>query len=83
MTSVLANIPFPTMQPMFKGQPLTPEEQAHLAAFLQAAAAQQPRQATTQLGLLALVGFVVLMVLAQIVWRRRLQTVRRPLVGEA
>ncbi len=83
MASVLAAPPFPTMKPIFDNQPLTPEEQADLAAFLKTAAARQPTQATGQLGLLALVVFVVLMVLAQVVWRRRLQAVRRPLVGKA
>jgi len=83
MASVLAAPPFPTMKPIFDSRPMIPDEQANLTAFLKTTATRQPSQATGQLGLLALVVFVVLMVLAQVVWRRRLQAVRRPMVEQA
>lgn len=83
MASVLAAPPFPAMKPIYDNHPMTPEEQANLAAFLKTTAAQQPNRATGQLGGLAVGGFAVLMVLAQVVWRRRLQAVRRPMVEQA
>jgi len=87
ITSILADLPFPTMRPLYEDRPLTPEEQAHLKAFLQAAAqqSQQPTQiqVTGQLVVLALLGFLVLMILGQVAWWRRLRGVRRPLVEQA
>jgi mono/diheme cytochrome c family protein len=84
VAAVLADIPFPTMKPIFDARPLTAEEQADLRTFLKMAAGRQPaRQTTPQLGLLAGGGFVVLLLLAQVVWRRRLRGVRRPLVERA
>lgn len=35
LSSSLATLPFPTMQGIFTGRPLTPEEQAHLFAYFQ------------------------------------------------
>lgn len=81
LVSVLANMPFPTMNPIFSKRLLTPEEQAHLRAFLQQAVAERPTQAVGQLALLAVAGLVVLLVLAHLIWRHRLTAVRRPLVG--
>jgi len=87
LASLLSTIPLPTMNPIFGPQglsPLTPEEQANLRAFLQqAAVAERPTDAIVQLTLLAVGGMVVLLVLAQIFWRRRLTAVRQPLVGRA
>lgn len=82
LASVLSTSPFPTMQPIFSDRPLTPEEQAHLGAFLRAASSHQPAQATWQLGALTVAGFIGLIALAQVVWRRRLRGVRRPLLEQ-
>ena len=82
LLSVLATLPFPSMASIYDNRPLTPEEQVDLKAFLRVASAQQPTRSTGQLGLLALGGFLALMVLAQVVWRRRLRGVRRPLVEQ-
>ncbi len=83
LAGVLADLGFPTMAPIYKDRPLTPEEQTHLRTFLQKAASRRPTRPTGQFGLLALGGFLVLMVLAQIVWRRRLRRVRQSLVEQA
>lgn len=85
LASMLETSPMPTMNPIFGPQglrPLTPQEQADLRVFLQAASvAERPSDAVIQLALLSVVGTVALLVLAQVFWRRRLTAVRRPLVA--
>lgn len=80
LASVLATMPFPTMQPIFGERPLTPPEQADVRAFLGQAVAARPSRAIGQLTLLALAGAVVLLVSTHAVWRRRLTDVRRAVV---
>ncbi len=70
------------MAAIFSDKPLTPEEEADLLAFFEAASvAQRPSQAIWQLSGLALAGLVVFAVIAQLVWRRRLNKVREPMVA--
>jgi mono/diheme cytochrome c family protein len=83
LAAILGNIPFPTMRPIFAGHPLTPGEQANLRAFLGQAVAVRPSRAVVQLTLLGAIGAIVLLVPVQLVWRRRLTAVRRPLVARA
>lgn len=84
LAPVLADLPFPTMRPIFEGQPLTEAEVASLVAFLvQAAASERPASALWKLLLLALGGAAVLMVGAGLVWRRRLTAVRELLLRRA
>jgi mono/diheme cytochrome c family protein len=83
LAAALANIPFPTMEPIYTRHPLTPEEQADLWAFLQAESGQQQANAGLLEGVilaLSLGGFAVAMAMAGLLWRRRLRGVRRPLV---
>lgn len=85
LAAVLANIPFPTMRPIFDGRALTPAEQAHLVAFFkqaqQAPPPSQPSQDAGQLAMLAGSGVIVLLLLMDHLWRRRLVGVRRSLVA--
>ncbi|HEY8368801.1 MAG TPA: cytochrome c, partial [Thermodesulfobacteriota bacterium] len=68
--------------PVFAGRPLTAREQADLAAFLeQTAAMQRPPQAVGALAALAGAGAVLLLALANLLWRHRLTGVRRSLVN--
>ncbi|MDP6481010.1 MAG: cytochrome c [Acidimicrobiales bacterium] len=84
IVSVLATTPFQTMKPIFDDQPLTPEEQAHLAEFLSRAAVSKRTAASVgQLALLGLVGAVFLLLVMQFLWRRRLREVRRPMVARS
>jgi mono/diheme cytochrome c family protein len=82
MAAILANIPFPTMKAVFGDDlVLTPEEQADMRAFLeQASVAERPAETVWQLALLAAGGTVILLVVAHLVWRRRLGKVRRPML---
>ena len=81
LASVLASIPYPTMSPIFGRRPLTPEEQANLAAFLQQASVsgRSPRAVGLLTGV-ALAATLVLFGLVHLTWRGRLATVRRHMV---
>jgi mono/diheme cytochrome c family protein len=77
LASALETIPFPTMQPVYRAKPLTPEERAHLIAFFKQITTEAPPGADRSPILLAGLGAAVLLGLAQIVWRRRLTDVHR------
>lgn len=80
----LETLAFPTMLPVFEGKLLTPEEQADVLAFLgDAGSLERSSSETFQLTLLAIAGGIVLLLLAQLIWRRRLKNVRRSMVDGA
>jgi mono/diheme cytochrome c family protein len=82
IVSILDSFPFPTMNPIFSKYPLTPEEQANLRVFLESASVtERPTQTIGKLTLLAIVGMVVLLVIAQLLWRHRLSNVRHNLLS--
>lgn len=84
IASVLATTPFQTMEPIFDDQPLTAEEQAHLAEFLSRAAVSKRTAASVgQLALLGAGGAVFLLLVMHLIWRRRLKEVRRPMVARS
>jgi len=83
LASALANIPFPTMKPIYTDHPLTPQEQADLHAYIQTAASQPQTNRELLVLALSLVGWIGAMIVIGIVWRRRLRGVRRPLVDQA
>ena len=75
---------FPTMMPIFSRNPLTAREQADLIAFLKTAPDQQSSgDATGKLVGFSLAGVALLGVFAMVVWRRRLNGVRKPLVNRS
>ncbi|MCC6174656.1 MAG: c-type cytochrome [Chloroflexi bacterium] len=81
LASFLANPPTPTMNAVWSGEPLTPEEQGSLRLFLQeAGVAQRSTEALGQLTALAVVVGLVMLGLMQVTWRRRLPGVRRPML---
>jgi mono/diheme cytochrome c family protein len=80
MASVLTNISFPTMVPIFKNHPISPEEANDLAAFFKGIATSQPQDFTPRVLIIALVGFLVLMFVIGYIWRRRLLSVRKEMV---
>ena len=70
------------MAAIFSEKPLTPEEEADMLAFFEAASVtQRPSQAVWQRTGLAGVGLVVAAIVIQLVWRRRLVTVRQTMVA--
>lgn len=81
LANFLATMPLPTMNAVWRTRPLTPQEQANITSFLQqASVAGRPIEALGQLAALAAIGAVVLLLIAQVCWRRRLTTVRRGMV---
>ncbi len=79
---VLAALPFPTMQPIYRTRPLTSREQMDLAAFFSAVTGRTPLDFAPRIVGLAVAGFLLFLILAGVVWRRRLGSVRRALVEE-
>jgi cytochrome c2 len=83
LASALETLPFPTMQGVFQGKPLTQTEQADLLAFF----AQENQQnaastgSTWNFAWTGLGGFIVLTGASQLLWRKRLNGVRKRLVG--
>lgn len=84
MRSVLATLPFRTMQPIYRGRALTTSEQTDLLAFLeQASRSQRPGSAVGLLLGLGFGGTGVLLVVAFLAWPRRALSVRRKLVNQS
>lgn len=79
--SVLASLPFPTMNPIYGTRLLTAQERADLKAFFGTTATEQPPQALGLLSALVLGSTGGLLALAQVIWRRRLTGVRQTLVA--
>ena len=81
LTSVLTQIAFPTMVPIYSGQPLTGQEAADLVAFLAAAPqAERPAGSVWRLTLLALGAIAAFAAFSLVVWRAGPLSVRRRLV---
>jgi mono/diheme cytochrome c family protein len=82
LASVLETVAFPTMVPVYEDHPLTKQEAADLAAFLETAPAEEPASSRTWLYVvLGIAGAIALLLLALIVWPRRRLVVRRRLVA--
>lgn len=82
--SVLATLPFPTMQPIFSRRPLTATEQADLAAFFsQAARSQRSSSGVVWLIVIGVAGLALLVGLALVIWPRRALDVRRRMVARS
>jgi mono/diheme cytochrome c family protein len=83
LNAFLSGTPTPTMNAVWSKRPLTNEERANVVTFLtQAAVTQRPVQAIWQLAGLAVLGVVILLVIAAVRWQKRLRFgVRRPMVA--
>jgi cytochrome c553 len=83
LTQTLQNLPFPTMQGVFGERPLTDNEVADLSAYFARANQAAAQALNYNFVLIGLVGFLVLLLIGQLLWRKRLKEVRKPLLGEA
>ncbi len=80
---ITKSFPFPVMNPIFNEHSLTLQEQTHLAAFFKQVMDKQPTQAIGLITILIIIVTVILIVLTNLIWRRRLVAVRRPLVEQS
>ncbi len=79
--AALQTLFFPAMAPIYDKHPLTAQERADLTAFFQRADATTTSSNNTPIVLLiAVIGFVILIVIMGLVWRNRLKGVRRNLL---
>lgn len=73
----------PTMQSVFKKQPLDPEEVLSLTAYFQNTLQRAPEDASTarlNFVLIGLGGTLLMLAFFDVVWNKRFRAVRRPLV---
>lgn len=84
LSSFLGTTPTVTMNAVWTRQPMTIDEQADIYAFLKAASvSERPFEALVLLSVLAIIGALLLIGLAQLYWRKRLVSVRRALVARS
>jgi hypothetical protein len=83
VASILESLPFPRMEPIYAGRPLSATEQADVTAFLAEVAGQPPFQAGRQVAAHVAVGVAVVAGLMILFGWGRLKGVRQPLVDSA
>lgn len=83
LEGILSNLPFLTMRPIFSNNTLTVNERADVRAFIKSSA-EKP-QVNNELLIIgiSLAGFLSAILLIAILWRNRLQGVRRQLLQRA
>jgi len=71
-----------TMKPIFTERPLTDQEKADLLEFFKTAdISERDTAQVIQLFGVSVAGLVIIAVFTQLIWRRRLRGVRKPMVG--
>lgn len=84
LAAFLATVPTVTMNAVWTRQPLTASEQDDLRAFMQeASVAQRPPETVWLLAGLSAAGLILMLLLAQLTWRKRLVSVRKTMVQRA
>lgn len=81
ISSVLKDIPFPTMQPVYSNKPLTDEEGANLGEFIAGVNTSVPAKSFKDSVFLITAGIVIFVAIMQVAWGGRLKNVRRTLVN--
>ncbi|MDP6824136.1 MAG: cytochrome c [Dehalococcoidia bacterium] len=72
----------PTMKPIFTDRKLTDQEKADLLAFFELAdASDRDTQEVIELAGLALIGTAIIALFTHLIWRKRLRSVRKTMVG--
>ncbi len=83
VSSVLVNVPFPTMKPIFDRHPITAAEAGDVAAFLQTVPSARPQNFTGRIIIVSVLCFAVVMLIMLLAWRNRIRSVRKELVERA
>ncbi len=82
MQMFVSTLFFPTMNPVFQGRLLTPAEQSDLLAFFDRSSRSGPPSDVGWIFTVSgAVGAVALFVITGLTWRRRIRTIRHPLVA--
>ena len=81
LAAALTGLPFPTMRGVFTEKPLTEDEAANLLAYFAQSSQRTSDPLNLSFVLIGLGGFLLLLLLSQLIWRKRLRAVRAPLVG--
>lgn len=81
LAAALTGLPFPTMRGVFAEKPLTEDEAADLFAYFAQVSQRASEPVNLSFVLIGLGGFLLLLLLSQLMWRKRLRAVRAPLVG--
>ncbi len=81
LAAALTGLPFPTMRGVFAEKPLTEDEAAHLFAYFAQSSQRTSEPVNLSFVLIGVGGFLLLLLLSQLIWRKRLRAVRAPLVG--
>jgi ubiquinol-cytochrome c reductase cytochrome c subunit len=76
LANVLANVPFPTMKPLYANRPLNEAETADLVAFIRQAGSALPAPSLLFVIALSVDGLAGLYVLFSLLWRGRVKSVR-------
>lgn len=84
LSSVLKDIPFPTMQPVYAGKPITDDEIANLTEFIGSVATSNatPKSFKSS-AFLIFAGIIIFVAAMQIAWGGRLKNVRKTLVNKS
>lgn len=83
VAAILESLPFPSMEPIYASRPLTPSEQADVAAFLAKVAGRPPIQAGGQVAGDVAVGVALVLGLLVLFGWGRFRGGRQPLVDRA
>ncbi len=81
LAAALTSLPFPSMRGVFTEKPLTEDEAADLFAYFAQSSQRSSEPVNVSFVLIGLGGFLLLLLLSQLIWRKRLRAVRAPLVG--
>ncbi len=81
LAAALTGLPFPTMRGVFAEKPLTEDEAANLFAYFAQTSQRTSEPINLTFILTGVGGFLLLLLLSQLIWRKRLRAVRAPLVG--
>ena len=82
LASLMSSVPYPTMSPLFDKKALTEEEKAFLVGYLKYKNTQSTLSVAPNVGVFTVLGFIVLLFLAPMIWHNRLGSVRKKLLRE-
>ncbi|MFQ5943918.1 MAG: c-type cytochrome [Anaerolineales bacterium] len=81
LAAALEGLPFPSMRGVFAEKPLTEDEAANLFSYFAQASQRTSEPVNLSFVLIGSGGFLLLLLLSQLIWRKRLRAVRTPMVG--